>query len=238
MTDFSPKDITVIIPTRDVVNPLVIRSIPPQVKLCIKVDSGQGQTKIRQELSQAAKTKYVFLLDDDVILCKHALEELYYYIERTNIDAVCADKNPVAYNNFCKGVLKFKRYPNSFIKTGVTLWKRNALLTVMSEIPNECPKNVGDIVIEDIMIKEGRKFAKLNFLQCEHAVNVTRSGFFKYRYSAGVALAWYHLKWKKNGYWTLLAKMFFGIPLSKNQGVLIYRLSSTLGMIRGLFKRW
>ncbi len=233
----NPDYIEVIIPTRDKVNPLVLKAIPKDIKVHIAKDTEfiKGQTKLRHHYAKIIKSRYILLLDDDIVMKDNAFNKLYEAIHGYNISAVCGDKKAIAYNNFSKGVIKFKEYP-TFIKTGFTLWVRGHFLAVMNEVPAECPANVGDLVIGDILNEFGYNYIKLNNIVAEHYVKVSRKGFFDYRYKAGKAMAWYYLKWKKKGYLKMLLKMFFGIPLSRNQGVLIYRIASTLGLLRGFFK--
>lgn len=233
------KNVTVIIPTRDKINPLVLHALPKNIKIYIAKDTEQikGILRIREYYANKAKTKYLFFIDDDIIIPKNAIQIFLKELQEKNLTAVSGDKKAIAYNNFSKGVLKFKEYP-SFIKTGFTLWVKKDFLEIMNKVPENCPSLIDDIIIFDILEQNNYKYFKMNNIICEHYVKLTKKEFFNYRYKAGTDLAYFYLKWRKKGYWVLLAKMFFGMPLSKNQAVLIYRSSSFFGMIKGLFKKW
>ncbi len=230
------EEITIIIPTRSTVSQDTLNSLPYRAKLSIGVDNGKGQTIIRHDLAIKAKTRYILLLDDDIVINSKDLEKMLDML-KLGFVAVCGKFNPIAKNSFSKSILRYKQNPSSFISTGITMWHRGAFLSVMYDVPKDCHKNVGDLVIKDILDKQKHNYIKMNKIVFNHKVNTDRKTFFIYRYSAGIGLAWYHKAYLNQVYLRLLFKMGLGIPLSiLNQGVFIYRLSTFLGMLKGGLK--
>ncbi len=230
------EDLTIIIPTRNTISSETLNSLPYKAKLSIGIDNGKGQTQIRYDLAIKANTRYLLILDDDVVIKQKDISKMLSILKKGSFTSVCGRFNPIANNKFSKSILRYKQNPPSFITTGITMWHRGDFLAVMYDVPKDCPKNVGDLVIKNILDQQGRNYIKLNDIKCNHNVNVTRLSFFKYRYNAGVGLAWYHKRYTHKGYYKLMLKMLLGIPLSRNQGVLIYRLSTFLGMFSGGLK--
>ena len=227
------NDLTIIIPTRNTVSNRTLESLPKNISLLVGVDRGEGQTKIRYDLAKKCFTKYILLLDDDVVLNEFDIKKMLQTIKENDCSAVCGELKPIAVNNFSKTILRYKNNPTSFYSTGITIWDREMFLFVMYYVPNDCPKNVGDLVIKDIMCREGIKFLKLIDVVANHYIDVSMKQFFVYRYNCGICLSWYHQKYLREGYLRLLLKMFFGLPLSRDQGIFVYRLGSFIGLLRG-----
>ncbi len=229
------NDLTVIIPTRNKVSQETLESIPKGVKIMIGVDSGQGQTKIRYDLAIKAQTRYLLILDDDIVISHKGMKLMFNRLTESPLSAVCACFNPIALNSFSKSILRYKQNPSSFIPTGITMWHRGHFLAANYEVPKDTPGGVGDLVLGDIIRKEGFNAIKLNYIQAKHPVKSSRKQFFKSRYNWAIDMAWYYRKYRKKGYWFLTLKML-SFPFTLSQGVFIYRLASLLGLLRGRFK--
>jgi hypothetical protein len=224
------QKISVIIPTRDTARPETLQAIPSSVKTLVGVDRGEGQTKIRLRLAKKADTKYVLILDDDVVLPEKGLKHLLTLMESNEFDAVCGEIHPIALNGFSKSILKYKENPASFYTTGITLWNRAKFIDLMEDVPPDTHKNVGDLMIGDIIKKRGLKTFKARDVLADHLVETNARDYFKYKYSSGIGFGWYRKHY--GGYWSTLLRFFVSIPLSRSRGVLVYRLAMFLGMLK------
>ncbi|MEM2211221.1 MAG: hypothetical protein QW372_03085 [Nitrososphaerales archaeon] len=230
----SERLVSVIIPTREKVREEVLKSIPEGIPILIGVDKGEGQTKIRHRLAKIATTKYILLLDDDIVLPNNGIDGLLNTLITGRFDAVCGEVEPIALNKFSKSILKFKVNPSSFYTTGITIWDREKFLEVMNEIPPNCHKHIGDLMIRDIAKSKRLRFFKVHNVVAKHLIELNWKDFFKYRLSCAEGIGEYYKM--KGGYWRLLLKVLIAIPLSTSFGVFIYRLATFLGMLKKVFK--
>ena len=110
------NDLTIIIPTRNTVSNRTLESLPKNISLLVGVDRGEGQTKIRYDLAKKCFTKYILLLDDDVVLnefdrvkersIQDKASELSSRFNKTISVTVISSKEAKKNDNFIKSVKK------------------------------------------------------------------------------------------------------------------------------------